>query len=124
MNQSQSSVPVLCLLRRACFLCGMALFSASSFGETVIISSRPADGSAGTTLPPLYEELAGNWANSTLKSSAPGLASIRLGSRFATTGTPEFRVNPTLATTNGTYFVEVTHGSATSISADIIVGIT
>ncbi len=81
-----------------------------------------ATGSSTNTFPP-YLELSGNWAGSTLKSLAPGMNSSRYGSRFATTGTPSFKLQPTLAEPGGTYFVELTHNYASSISADIVVGI-
>jgi hypothetical protein len=101
-----------------------ACASISSIADIVIITSRPAGGDPGVTPCPPYCEIAGNWANSTLKSSAPGAATTRAGSRFATQATASFSVSPTLAQMNGTYYVETTHGSATSISADLIVSVT
>jgi hypothetical protein len=103
----------------------MAACAVGAKAELVQISSRPPGGETGKTPCPTYCEGTGNWADSTLKSAAPGLPSARLGSRFCTTPAgANFSVTPALLTTNGSYFVEVTHGSATSISADIIVAVT
>jgi hypothetical protein len=103
----------------------MAAFaSAGTYADIVIISSRPAGGDTGISPCPPYCEIAGNWANSTLKSSAPGAATTRAGSRFATTTAASFSVSPTLAEMTGSYYVETTHGSAASISADIVVSVT
>ncbi|MEI2722814.1 MAG: family 10 glycosylhydrolase [Verrucomicrobiota bacterium] len=87
----------------------------------VIIESR--DPSGAITPNPSYSDA--GFANSTLKSSAPPLTgSGTQGSRYATSGTPTFTVQPTLAIAGATYDVYLTHGSAGSISDDIVVGVT
>ena len=91
----------------------------ASFGSTdVIVESRNDDGSAPSST--IYTDVSFN--NSTLKSSASPLSgSTNQGSRYASSGAPYFIVKPTLNQAGGIYTVEVTHGSASSISADIIV---
>ncbi len=84
----------------------------------VIVESRlPGGGLNGN--PPYSDS---GFANSTLKSSAPPLSgSAEQGSRYASSGTPSFTIRPTLPVAGGTYDVYLTHGSAASISDDIIV---
>lgn len=87
----------------------------------VIIESRQSNGSL--TSGSKYSD--SGFSNSNLKSSAAGLSgSSTQGSRFATTGTPEFSVYPVLAVPGGTYTVHMSHGVATSISDDITVAVT
>jgi len=87
----------------------------------LIVESRLADGSLNSN-PPYADS---GFANSTLKSSAPPLTgSSTQGSRYATAGTPFFAIQPTLPVAGGTYDVSLTHGSASSISDDIVVAVT
>lgn len=83
----------------------------------VIVESRLPDGSLNSD--PLYAD--SGFANSTLKSTAPGLTGT--GSRYATAGTPAYTIRPTLPVSGGTYEVYLTHGVATSISDDIVVAV-
>jgi uncharacterized lipoprotein YddW (UPF0748 family) len=83
----------------------------------VIIESRDATGSL-TPNPPYADS---GFSDSTLKSSAAGLSGT--GSRYAIAGTPNFTIQPTLPVAGGAYDVHVTHGSAASVSDDIIVAI-
>jgi alpha-tubulin suppressor-like RCC1 family protein len=88
-----------------------------------IISSVTGPSQSVPASCPAYCELTGNWSGSTLKSSAAGLDPTRGGSRFSTTTDAAFAVIPTLPDSHGTYYVEVTHGSASSLAADLIVSI-
>ncbi|HPC60588.1 MAG TPA: immunoglobulin domain-containing protein [Verrucomicrobiota bacterium] len=89
----------------------------ASFTNERIVESRQPDGSL-TPNPP-YADV--SFANSTLKSGAAGLSGS--GSRYGFSGTPSFTIRPTLSVPGGTYTVYVTHGSASSISDDIVVNI-
>ena len=84
----------------------------------VIVESRLSDGSLNSN--PLYTDT--SFSDSTLKSSAAGL--VGTGSRYAVSGTPNYTVKPTLAAAGGTYDVYLTHGSAGSISDDIVAAVT
>jgi len=114
---SDRNWPLLLLLALGAASAGSAL------AEVVVVESRT--GSAVTAFPP-YGEATGSWGNSTLKSSAAGTTGTRGGSRYiqAPSPAPAFKIQPTLLEAGGTYYVEVTHGSAASVSADLIVGIT
>lgn len=92
-----------------------------AMADVVIVESRLPSGQ--NSCPP-YCEITGNWANSSIKSSAAGTTGARPGSRFATTAPIAFSVQPTLAEPGGHYYVDISHAAATSISADAIVGIT
>ena len=88
--------------------------------DDVIIQSRLADGSL-TANPPYTDS---GFSDSTLKSSAsPLTGSTTQGSRYAASGTPNYTIRPNLAVAGGTYDVYLTHGSAGSISDDIIVAV-
>mgnify|MGYP005836594819 CR=1 FL=1 len=89
----------------------------ASFSNERIVESRQPNGNL-TPNPP-YSDV--SFANSTLKSGAAGLAGS--GSRYGFSGTPSFTIRPTLSVPGGTYTVYVTHGSASSISDDILVNI-
>jgi len=93
------------------------LTTASVTVSDVIVESRLADGSLNSN-PPYSDTL---FANSTLKSTASGLSGV--GSRYAFNTGSTFAVNPALAVAGGSYDVYVTHGSASSISADLVVAI-
>ena len=84
----------------------------------VIVEARLSDGTLNSNPP--YSDNA-SFADSTVKSAAPGLTGT--GSRYATSGTPSFTVKPTLPVAGGTYEVYVTQDSAASISDDIIVAV-
>jgi hypothetical protein len=92
----------------------------SARADVVIVESRLPSGQ--NSCPP-YCEISGNWANSSIKSSAAGTTGARPGSRFATTAPISFSIQPTLAEAGGHYYVDVSHAAAASISADIVVGI-
>lgn len=85
----------------------------------VIVEARLAGG--GLNSNPPYSDNA-SFADSTVKSTAGGLTGT--GSRYAVSGTPSFTVKPSLAVAGGTYDVYVTQASASSISDDIVVGVT
>ncbi len=87
--------------------------------DVVIVETRLKSGQ--NSCPP-YCELYGNWGNSSIKSSAAGLDGGRPGSRYATQAS-SFSIQPTLGEAGGHYYVEVTHATASSISADIVVSI-
>ena len=84
---------------------------------SVLIESRTSAG-ALTANPPYLET--GTWSDSSSKSTASG-GLVASGSRFATNGTPNFRVTPTL-TVGVTYAVESTLAAA-SASADLVAAI-
>lgn len=84
----------------------------------VIVESRDSAGSL-TPNPPYADS---GFSDSTLKSAAAGLSGT--GSRFATSGTPNFTIKPTLLVAGGFYDVYVTHGNASSVSDDIVASIT
>jgi len=110
--------PVRLLL--AC-LAAMAFETNPAVADTVIIESRT--GTNVTACPP-YCENAGNWADTTLKSTAPGTTDSRGGGRFATASDASFTIRPTLAEAGGHYFVEVTHGyDDVNSSSDLIMAI-
>lgn len=97
----------------------LAAFSVlSAQAETVVIEVRDPGGPINSA----YVEIAGNWANSSAKSSAAGL--IGTGSRFCTNPAlaPEFRLYPTLQP-GATYLVELADNSPASQSSDIVVSI-
>jgi len=83
----------------------------------VIVESHTSSG-AVTGNPPYSDS---GFLDSTLKSTAAGLNGT--GSRYATggSGTPSCTFKPTLTVAGGTYDVYLTHGSASSISTDILV---
>ena len=112
-------------------LSALGLWSAGSLlADVVLVESRT--GSATTAFPPYADMSVGPaWAASSLKSSAGGTTSTRGGSRYIQTnstspaaGWASFKVQPTLGEAGGSYYVEVTHGSATSVSPDMIAAIT
>ncbi len=80
-----------------------------------IIEARLGNG--GLNSNPPYTDT--GFSDSTLKSSAPGLSGS--DSRYAVSGTPNYTVRPTLPVAGGVYDVYLTHGSAGSISDDIVV---
>lgn len=84
----------------------------------VIVESRIAGGSLNAN-PPYIDS---GFLDSTLKSTAAGLTGT--GSRYATGGTPNYTITPTLPVSGGSYDVFLTHGSAASISDDIVVAVT
>ena len=84
----------------------------------VVIEARLSDGSLNSN-PPYTDS---SFSDSTLKSSAAEL--VGTGARYATSGTPFFTIRPALAVSGGTYDVYLTHGSAGSISDDIVVAVT
>ncbi|MBP7825843.1 MAG: family 10 glycosylhydrolase [Verrucomicrobia bacterium] len=84
----------------------------------VIIESRLPSGDLNV-YPPYTDA---GFLDSTLKSTAPGLSGT--GSRYATAGTPNFTITPTLPVPGGAYDVFLTHGRAASISDDILVAVT
>lgn len=83
----------------------------------VIVEARLSDGSLNSNPP--YADV--SFSDSTLKSTAAGLSGT--GSRYATSGTPNFTLRPTLAVSGGTYDVYTTHGNAASVSDDIMVAV-
>lgn len=84
----------------------------------VIVESRLSDGSLNSD-PPYADS---GFSDSTLKSTAGGLTGT--GSRYATAGTPNFTLKPTLPVAGGTYDVFITHGNAASVSDDIVAVVT
>jgi uncharacterized lipoprotein YddW (UPF0748 family) len=84
----------------------------------VIVESRSATGSLNSN-PPYTDS---GFSDSTLKSTAAGLTGA--GSRYATSGTPNYTIKPTLPVSGGTYDVRLTHGSASSLSDDLVVAVT
>ena len=84
----------------------------------VIVESRLAGGGLNSN-PPYTDS---GFSDSTLKSTVVGLSGT--GSRYATSGTPNFTVKPSLPVAGGTYDVYLTHGNATSVSDDIVVAVT
>ncbi len=100
----------------------LALVSSAANAQTVIVESRTGTGTL--TANPPYQEVSGNWANSTAKSSASPLSgSTTQGSRFATSASSTFNVKPTLATAGGIYSVDISQASSTSIPTDLSVNI-
>lgn len=96
-----------------------ALSLLSARAETVVIEVRDSSGAPNFSS---YVEMSGNWANSSVKSTAAGLSGS--GSRFCTNPAlnPEFRLYPILQPGN-TYLMEVADPSPSSQSSDIIVSI-
>lgn len=84
----------------------------------VIIEARLSDGSLNSN-PPYTDS---GFSDSTLKSTASGLTGT--GSRYATAGTPNFTLKPSLPVAGGTYDVYLTHGNAGSVSDDLIAAVT
>lgn len=97
----------------------VALGLLSVQAETVVIEVRDSSGGPNFST---YVEISGNWANSSVKSTAAGLTGS--GSRFCTNPTlsPEFRLYPTLQP-GATYLMEVADPSPSSQSSDIVVSI-
>ncbi|MCC6484522.1 MAG: immunoglobulin domain-containing protein [Armatimonadetes bacterium] len=91
--------------------------------DTVIVESRQPGGAA--TGDPPYKELSTGWANSSGKSTAPGLSGT--GCRYTpVNATPDpnqsFKVTPTLGVAGGKYRVSVTHTNLNT-SPDIVIGV-
>ncbi len=91
-----------------------AFFSSNPGSEIMIVESR-----AGGSNYAFYADVL--FSSSTLKSSAPGCSPQSLGSRYAATNTGSITLTPALPHAGGTYLLEVTHGSASSISSTIMV---
>lgn len=71
-----------------------------------------------------YNEYADSaFSTSSLKSSASG-CTAGIGSRYGFSASCTVTLNPTLIVAGGTYLLEVTHGSASSVSTDIVVTVT
>jgi hypothetical protein len=64
----------------------------------------------------------GSFANSSLKSSAPGVTA-GIGARYGFSSSCTVMLNPTVAVAGGQYSLQVTHGSASSVASDIMVNI-
>lgn len=96
---------------------GCIVIAGSVCAETLILESRVALAAGDGA----YLENAGNWQNSSAKSSAAGLTA-GTGSRFATADGAEFILSPTLQA-GGRYHVEVTHGTSANIPTNLMVGI-
>jgi hypothetical protein len=92
-----------------------ATFSSTNAGSEIMIVESRAGGSNYVS----YADVL--FSTSTLKSSAPGCSPQTLGSRYAATNTCSVTLTPTLSRAGGTYVLEVTHGSASSISSTIMV---
>jgi hypothetical protein len=92
----------------------LAAFAASA--DCLTIESR----STGQNYA-MYSDL--SFANSSLKSSAPG-CTAGIGSRYGFSTSCTITLNPVLAEAGGSYLFEVTHGSASSVSTDIVVTVT
>jgi hypothetical protein len=90
----------------------LAAFAASA--DSFIIESR----SGGLNYSTMYSDL--SFANSSLKSSASG-CTAGIGSRYGFSSSCTVTLNPTMAVAGGSYLFQLTHGSASSISSDIIV---
>ena len=84
----------------------------------VIVESYLSNGNLNSD-PPYTDS---GFALSTLKSTAPGLTGVN--SRYATSGTPNFTLKPNLPVAGGQYDVYLTHGSAASVSDDIVAAVT
>lgn len=84
----------------------------------LIVESRLPNGNLNSNPP--YTDA--GFLDSTLKSTAAGLTGS--GSRYATTGTPDFTLKPNLLVAGGTYDVFITHGSAVSLSDNLVVTLT
>lgn len=98
-------------------------FTSNPFGliNDVIVESRLSNGSLNGNPP--YTDSGFN--DSTLKSSAPPLSgSTNQGARYAVSGTPNFTVKPNLLVAGGSYDVFLSHGSAASVSDNIIAAVT
>ncbi len=89
-------------------------FSTNAVSEVVIIESR-----VGGSNYAFYADSA--FSDSTLKSSAPGCGPQSLGSRYAAANNATITLTPTLLHPGAPYLLEVTHGSASSISKTIMV---
>jgi alpha-tubulin suppressor-like RCC1 family protein len=92
--------------------------TAATVNDVIIESHTP--GGTVTGNPPYSDS---GFLDSSLKSTAAGLAGT--GSRYATggSGTPSCSFRPTLTVAGGNYDVFLTHGSASSISTDMIVAV-
>jgi len=112
-------------IRAAKANCILALLAvggpAVASAEIVVVEAVNGPTATNVTLFPPYGEITGNWSSSSVKSSVDPAS--RFGSRSSSLGTPAFKLQPTLAEAGGTYYVEMTLGSASSISANIVVGI-
>ena len=99
------------------------MISTAMATDPFIVASRTNSTPDLTPNPP-YLELA-VFSSSSLKSSAAGMNGARPGSRFTSSQSsiPDVLITPTLDVPGGTYLVEVTHGSAGSISPDVIMSI-
>lgn len=89
-------------------------FNTNGANEMVLIESRAGGSNYG-----FYADSA--FSDSTLKSSAPGCGPQSLGSRYAAANNATITLTPTLLHAGGPYLLEVTHGSASSISKNIMV---
>lgn len=91
--------------------------------EVIVLETR-TNSMVVTPCPP-YCEVAGNWANSSIASTAPGTTVGRPGSRFATDAGASFSIRPTLAYPYAecVYQVDITHPGTASVSPDIVVSI-
>ena len=84
--------------------------------QTIVVESR----TGGQNLT-WYAEAGGNWANSTLKSSAAGVTA-GIGSRFSTTEGGAFTVTPVLED-GAVYAVDITQGNTATIAERHTMGI-
>jgi hypothetical protein len=100
----------------ACFIAGHTV----AFSADVIVQSRLSGGML--TDCPDYCEVAGNWANSTAQSGAPGVM-LGVGSRFSTADNASFSVAPLLPP-HAICAVDVTHGTASNIPTNLLVSVT
>lgn len=109
---------------KVAFILGLLILGVmSSRADQVIVSGYTPAAGPITANPPYGET--GLWSFSSLKSSASGLDGTRQGSRWCYTNNPTVpavTITPTLAGV-GPYLVEVTHGSASSISVDVTMSI-
>jgi hypothetical protein len=93
---------------------GATFLTTNSGAEEMIVESRSGGLNFGS-----YTD--SSFSDSTLKSGAPGCGDQALGSRYATATAATITITPGLQHAGGTYLLEVTHGSATSISKTITV---
>lgn len=96
--------------------CVAVIPALSASAQTVLVETR-----AGGQNLSFYAEAGGNWANSTLKSSAAGVTP-GIGSRFATTDGAAFTVSPVLED-GAIYAVDITHGNTANIPNDLNVSV-
>src|SRR5688572_7604812 len=81
----------------------------STNAQTIVVETR-----AGGQNLSAYAEAGGNWAISTLKSSAAGVTP-GIGSRFSTSDASAFTVSPVLED-GAIYAVDITHGNTATIT--------